>query len=87
MFNIYTLSFSFEKGSNGQNHSLSDSHHLIIKSPPVKCPIPSTGESLPNPLTLFGKPCSSSVLLVDLKPVFSRQDLASKTCSKLAKKV
>ena len=32
MFNIY-VAFSFEKESNGQNHSLSDSHHLIKKFP------------------------------------------------------
>ena len=27
--------FSFEKFSNGQNHSFSGSHHLVKKSPPA----------------------------------------------------
>ena len=35
--------FSFEKGSNHQNHSSSGSLHLVKKFPPVKFPI------LPNP--------------------------------------
>ena len=41
--------FSFEKGSNCQNHSSSGSLHLVKKFAPVKFPIP------PNPLPL-GKP-------------------------------
>ena len=32
--------FSFEKGSNRQNHSSSGSLHLVKKSPPVKFPLP-----------------------------------------------
>ena len=28
--------FSFEKGSNGQNHSSPGSHHLVKKSPPLQ---------------------------------------------------
>ena len=42
--------FSFEKGSNRQNHSSSGSFHLVKKFPPVKFPIP------PNPLPRFGRP-------------------------------
>ena len=35
--------FSFEKGSNGQNHSSSGTHHTIKKiPPPAKFSIPST---------------------------------------------
>ena len=40
--------YSFEKGSNRQNHSLSDSHHLIEKSP-------GQISHSPNPLA-FRKP-------------------------------
>ena len=40
---------SFEKGSNGQNHSSSDSQHPIKKLLRARFPIP-------RPLTLFGKP-------------------------------
>ena len=42
--------FSFEKGSNHQNHFSSGSLHLAKKLPPVKFPI------LPNLLPLFGRP-------------------------------
>ena len=42
--------FSFEKGSNRQNHSSSGSLYLVKKFPPVKFPIPS------KPLPLFGRP-------------------------------
>ena len=28
---LHNVGFSFEKGSSGQNHSLSDSHHSIKK--------------------------------------------------------
>ena len=35
--------FSFEKGSHGQNHSLSDSHHPIKKSSPQNFPLPPLG--------------------------------------------
>ena len=34
--------FSFEKGSNCQNHSSSGSHHLVKNPPPAKFLIPST---------------------------------------------
>ena len=37
---LQNLDFSFEKGSNIQNHSLSDSHHSIKKILPAKFPIP-----------------------------------------------
>ena len=46
---LQNVVFSFEKGLSGQNHSLSDSHHLIEKSPLANFPSPS-------PLTLLGKP-------------------------------
>ena len=46
---LQNVVFSFEKGLSGQNHSLSDSHHLIEKSPLVNFPSPT-------PLTLLGKP-------------------------------
>ena len=42
--------FSFEKGSNCQNHSFSDSHHKVKKFSP--------GKNLPShSLLLNGKPC------------------------------
>ena len=43
--------FSFEKGSNCQNHSSSDFLNLVKKSPPSKISNPR-----PHPLLLFGKP-------------------------------
>ena len=46
---LQNVVFSFEKGLSGQNHSLSDSHHLIEKSPLANF-------SSPSPLTLLGKP-------------------------------
>ena len=46
---LQNVVFSFEKGSSGQSHSLSGSHHPVEKSPPGKFPIP-------YPLTLFWKP-------------------------------
>ena len=45
---LQNVVFSFQKGSSGQNHSLSDSHHPIEKSPPANFPSP-------YPLILFGK--------------------------------
>ena len=36
---LQNLVFSFENGSNVQNHSLSDSHHSIKKFPLAKFPI------------------------------------------------
>ena len=42
--------FSFEKGSNHQDHSSSGSLHLVKKIPPVKFLIPA------NPFLLFGRP-------------------------------
>ena len=36
---LQNVAFSFEKGSNGQNHSSSDSHHLMKKFPLAKFPI------------------------------------------------
>ena len=47
--------FSFEKGSNCQNHSYSGSLHLVKKIHP-----PSSHSKIsdsPHPLPLFGKPC------------------------------
>ena len=55
--------FSFEKGSNCQNHSSSGSLYPVKKSPQVKFSIlPSGGFTSPPPLPpyplpLFGKPC------------------------------
>ena len=47
--------FSFEKGSNHQNHSSLGSQHLVKKSStPVKFPIPTFPP--PHHLLLFGKP-------------------------------
>ena len=44
--------FSFEKGSNCQNHSSPGSFHLVKEiSHPLKFPIPPS-----HPLPLFGKP-------------------------------
>ena len=37
---LQNLVSSIEKGSNLQNHSLSDLHHSIKKIPPTKFPIP-----------------------------------------------
>ena len=51
--------FSFENGSNNQNHS-SGSLHTVKKSPPVKFSI--GGDSSPRPLPLFGKPCTLAAL-------------------------
>ena len=52
--------FSFEKGSNDQNHSSSGSHHPIKNPPQQNFKLPSTGKGIyPSPnhsLTLFGKP-------------------------------
>ena len=52
--------FSFEKGSNYQNHSSSGSLHLVKNLPPplVKSPILpywGGGRTTPNPLLRFGK--------------------------------
>ena len=45
--------FSFEKSFNGENHSLSDFHHLLKN--PSKTPYHPTG-GFPYPLMWFGKP-------------------------------
>ena len=45
---LQNVVFSFEKGSNGQNHSLSDSYQLIKKSPAVKFSIPPYWEDFPD---------------------------------------
>ena len=47
---LQNVFFSFEKGSNGQNHSSSDSNHPIKKSPPsppAKFCIPSLPGRIP----------------------------------------
>ena len=53
--------FSFEKGSNCQNHSSSGSLHPVKKFSPVKFLIPPPplggGDFHPHPLLLFEKPC------------------------------
>ena len=43
--------FSFEKGSNHQNHSSSGSLHIVKKSPPSKM----SNSPLPQPLTSIWK--------------------------------
>ena len=48
--------FSFEKGSNCQNHSSSGSLHPVKTFHSVKFPIPSSPPSPHNPLPLFGRP-------------------------------
>ena len=40
--------FSFEKGSNGQKHSSSDSYHLVNKIPPSKM-----FDSFPTPYPIW----------------------------------
>ena len=53
---LQNLIFSFEKGLNDQNHSSSDSHHLIKKIALRKIfHLHPLGE-FPHPLTLFWKP-------------------------------
>ena len=47
---------SFEKGSNNQNHSSSDSHHLVKKFHSKTSDSPPLRGSLPNSLSLFEKP-------------------------------
>ena len=44
-------------GSDGQNHSWSDSHQLMKKFLPEHFPYSPTGNNPPYPLKLFGKPC------------------------------
>ena len=46
--------FSFEKGSNGQNHSFSASYHPVKNPHSKNFQFPQLGESL-HPLTIFGK--------------------------------
>ena len=53
---LHNVAFSFEKDSNGQNHSSSGSHHPINNSPQYNS-IPPAGESLENLSALLGKPC------------------------------
>ena len=55
--------FSFEKGSNHQNHSSIPLHPVKKKSFPVKFPIP-WGEFAHHPLLLFGKPWSPDPFLM-----------------------
>ena len=42
--------FSFDEGSNGQNHSSLSSRQLVENFPPAKLPIPPTGGIYPYPL-------------------------------------
>ena len=57
--------FSFEKGSNGQNHSSSSSHHPVKKFPLERCLIPlplltAIWKTLKNFAKFTGKhPCQS----------------------------
>ena len=42
---VQNVVFSFEKSSNGQNHSLSDSDHPTKKFTPQNLPLPQMGRS------------------------------------------
>ena len=58
MFSIHRKLFSFEKGSNFQNHSSSGSLNSVKKSPHSKIPlVPPIREGgfTPHPLSLFGR--------------------------------
>ena len=47
---LYNVAFSFEKGTSGQNHSSSDSHHTIKKPPQQNfLSLPLEGDSLSAP--------------------------------------
>ena len=60
---LQNVVFSFGKGSNGQNHSSSDSHHHNEKIPSQQTfPSPLWERNSPCPLKLFGKPCYVSDL-------------------------
>ena len=48
---LHNIAFSLEKGSSGQNHSFSDSHHSVQKFPQENILPPP-----PTFLALFGKP-------------------------------
>ena len=54
---LQNVVFNCEKGSNGQDHSSSVSHHKIKKNPSSKFPHLHSGGISPYPLTLFEKPC------------------------------
>ena len=61
MFNVVVLQnvvSSFEKGSNGQNHSLSDSNHSIKNFPLAEFPIPLPLNAISS--MLLGKPLGRS---------------------------
>ena len=51
---LQDLVFSFENGSNVQNHSLSDSHHSIKKFPQQSFLLPYWGDFPAYPLKLWG---------------------------------
>ena len=48
--------FSFEKGSVGQNHYSSGSHHPVKKVPQQNFPSPPTGWISPTPCRYLEKP-------------------------------
>ena len=52
---LQTVFFSFEIGSNGQNHFPSGSHHPLKKKP-AKFPIPPSGGILPTPWSYLENP-------------------------------
>ena len=52
--------FSFEKGSNGQNHSSPGSHHLVKKIPPPFSKISDPPLLLPS-LTAFWETLETAV--------------------------
>ena len=51
---LQNVLFSFEKGSNGENHSLTDSYHPMKKSPSRISHLP-TGQEFPLPLNTVWK--------------------------------
>ena len=56
--------FQLRKGSNYQNHSSLNPHHLIKNFTPAKILIPPLGGLSPYSLMLFGKPCKISNYLI-----------------------
>ena len=63
---LQNLVFSFEKGSNVQNHSLSDSHHSK-KNLPAKFPIPLLREFSCLPLDTIWKTLMMGDIHLSLK--------------------
>ena len=60
---LQNVVFSFGNGLSGKNHSLSDSHHPVEKSPPRQI------YHLPPPFILFGKPWTKDQVCESLYPL------------------